>query len=127
MTMFYKGVWRERVRVSEPSAIETIDDRTRKLLPEKFRKMVTDHLPKVITSQECHKENTATIRVLLKQACSGSVHIESEDQERGARVWTWMVSEKLGRVEKLDPLNFIRVWTDCLRCESFTCSLRCEN
>lgn len=117
---FFKGIWRECVRLSEPDTIEITRDRTRKHLPEKFRKMVTDHLPTVITWQECHKENTATIRVLLKQACSGSVHIESEEKLFGARIWTWMVSEKLDRVEKLDPLSFLRVLTDCMRCESLT-------
>lgn len=97
--------------------------------------MVFEHLPTVIASQECRKENTATIRVLIQQACSGSQKIIGEKELIGARVWTWMVSERLEQVmasdnleqaQNLQPRDFLRVYFDSMRCMSVTHSQKCD-
>lgn len=119
MTLFFKSTWRERIRTPEYDIIKLIDDRAINHLPEEFRKMVTDHLPTVIASQECTNENTATIRVLLQQAATGGV-IKVEKELYGARVRTWMVTRRLEAVIDLEPSDFLRVYWDSMRCTSLT-------
>lgn len=101
----------------EPNIINIIHERANTLLPEKYRKMVTDHVPKVIASKECESESTAIIRLLIK-AAGGFAQVTEEDMLKESRVRVWMVTRKLQVLQNLPPASFWRIFWQLLRCTS---------
>ena len=119
-SLFLKSSWaEERQEFKEPDIIRTAHDRASKLLPEKYREMVTHHIPTVLTSDECIDDATSIIRLLMKKA-GGIVEMSVEDIQNQARVQVVFVSEKLQAAEDLEPVDFWQVFWDIVRCKFYT-------
>lgn len=101
----------------EPNIINIIHERANTLLPEKYRKMVTDHVPTVIASKECDSESTAIIRLLIK-AAGGFTQLTEEDIRKESRIRVWLVTRKLQVLQNLPPASFWRIFWQLLRCTS---------
>lgn len=109
--LFFKSSWVPCVGAKEPETIKTAHERANKLLPEKYQKMVTDHIPTVIASRVSNKSSTSVIRQLAQEV-DGSVQMHGE-----ARVRVWMVTHRLEPSEDLDPPIYWRVFWETLRCK----------
>lgn len=113
--LFYKSSWVKCIDSKEPDTINIAHERANTLLPEKYRNMVTDHIPTVIASQVCIKQSTSTIRLLVRDV-DESVQFKVEDIRKHARVRVWIVSRKLEPSEDLDAPTFWRIFWELLRC-----------
>lgn len=118
MPLFYKSSWVKCTDLKEPDAINVAHERANTLLPEKFRKMVTDHIPTVIASRVCSEQSTSTIRLLIGEVME-SVQFTKEDLRKHARVRVWLVTQKLEPIEGLDPPDFWQTFLKLLRCTYF--------
>ena len=126
-SLFLKSNWaEERQELKEPDIIRIAHDRAFKLLPEKYREMVTHHIPTVITSGECVAETTSIIRLLMKKA-GGIEEMSIEDIQNQARVQVVFVTEKLQAAEDLEPVDFWQVFWDVVRCKLDTNSNQFKN
>ena len=116
-SLFLKSNWaEERQEHKEPDVIRTAHDRASTLLPEKYRDMVINHIPAVITSDECTAESTSTIRLLMRKA-GEMKEMSVDDIHSHARVQVFLVSQKLQPVEDLTPVDFWQVFWDIVRCK----------
>lgn len=115
MSLFYKSSWIKCIDLKEPDTINTAHQRANTLLPEKFRKMVTDHIPTVIASRVCNKSATSTIRLLVREV-DDSAQFKEEDIRKHARVRVWLITRKLEPTHGLKPPEFWRVFWEILRC-----------
>lgn len=119
MPFFFKSSWTEWVRDLEFQMIRLAHERAKTLLPENFRKMVTDHIPTVIAAQVCRSVSTARFRLFLKFA-GAFPHLSVDDIQKRARVRVWMVMPRLHAIHKLreQPPNFLNVFGEIIRCKS---------
>lgn len=115
MPLFYKSSWVNCIHLKEPDTINLAHQRANTLLPEKFRKMVTDHIPTVIASRICYKSATSTIRFLIS-AVNDSAQFKEKAIWKHARVRVWLVTRKLEPVRNLEPPVFWKVFWEILRC-----------
>lgn len=116
MKFCFKSSWKECIRVHEYIIIAEAFKRVSELLPEEFRTMVTDHLPRVIASQECSTESTAVIRFFVDQA-KGDTRTPIGSIRKGSRVRVWIIAERLDALFKLQPCDFWQGFWDIVRCE----------
>lgn len=93
--------------------------RAKTLLPENFRKMVTDHIPTVIAAQVCSSVSTARFRLFLKFA-GAFPHLSVNDIQKRARVRVWIVMPRLHAIHKVreQPPKFLNVFGEIIRCKS---------
>lgn len=118
MPLFLKSTWTEWVRFPEFYMISLAYERANTLLPEEFRRMVTDHIPTVIAAQQCKTVSTARFRLFLKFA-GAFPHLSMEDIKKRARVRVLMVMPRLQSVHKIEPSLFLNALWDSIRCKPF--------
>lgn len=114
-SLFLKSSYAKCRDPKEPDIIDIIHERANSFLPEKYRKMVTDHVPTVIASEECESESTAIIRLLIKGA-GGLAQLTEEDIMKESRVRMYMVTRKLQVLQNLPPSDFLRIFWELIRC-----------
>ena len=116
-SIFIKSSWvEERKEHKEPEIIRIANDRASSLLPQKYRNMVTNHIPTVITSDEHTSDSTSIIRLLLKRA-GGIEDMSLDDIHNHARIQIVLVTKKLQPVQDLAPVDFWKAFWDIARCE----------
>lgn len=115
--LFFKSSYAKCCDRKEPDIINIIHERANSLLPEKFRRMVTDHVPTVIASEECESESTAIIRLLIKES-GGFAQLSEKDIIKESRVRVRMVTRKLHVLQNLPPASFWRIFWELIRCTS---------
>lgn len=115
MPLFFKSSWVKCCDAKEPDTVKLVHERANTLLPEKYRKMVIDHVPTVIASQVCSKGTTSIIRLLVKEA-DESIRFSEKDVRKHARERVWMVSRKLEPTHGSSPSEFWWVFWEILRC-----------
>lgn len=116
-SIFIKSSWvEERKEHKEPEIIQIANDRASRLLPQKYRNMVTNHIPTVITSDEHTSDSTSIIRLLLKRA-GGIEDMSLDDIHNHARIQIVLVTKKLQPVQDLAPVDFWKAFWDIARCE----------
>lgn len=115
MPLFFKSTWTESVRYLEFQVIIVIRKRVKEFLPEKYRTMVTDHIPIIVAAEQCKNVTTARFRLLLKFAGAFS-HLSVDNIQKRARVRVWMVTPRLLSIHKLEPSKFLHVFWDAIRC-----------
>lgn len=113
--LFYKSSWVKCIDSKEPDTIKIANERANTLLPEKFRKMVIDHIPTIIASQVCDKHPTSTIRLLVRNV-DESTQFKEEDIRNHSRVRVWLVTQMLEPSHDLEPPEFWRIFWEILRC-----------
>lgn len=114
-SFFYKSNYVKCRDPKEPDTIDIIHERANSFLPEKYRKMVTDHVPRVIASAECESDSTAIIRLLIKTA-GGFEQLTEEDILKESRVRMCMVTRKLQVLQNLPPSDFLQIFWELIRC-----------
>lgn len=124
-TMFFKSSWMKSSDRKEPEIIGIIHDRANSLLPQEYRKMVTDHIPAVVGSKECKAESTTIIRLLIKIA-GGFSDLSTGDISKQGRVRVWMVTRKLKKLHRIGPSVFWRVFWELIRCTYIYLLLRLD-
>lgn len=116
MPLFFKSYWVECARNPEHHFISETHKRANTILPERYRRMVTDHIPTVIAAQVCKNDTTARFRLFLRFA-GAFPHLNVEYIQAHARVRVWIVMPRLRAIHKLEPSQFMTVLWDSIRCE----------
>lgn len=116
MPLFFKSYWVECARNPEHHFISETHKRANTILPERYRRMVTDHIPTVIAAQVCKNDTTARFRLFLRFA-GAFPHLNVESIPAHARVRVWIVMPRLRAIHKLEPSQFMTVLWDSIRCK----------
>lgn len=102
----------------EPDTIIVAHKRVETILPEKFRMMVTDHIPTVLASRVFNESAISTTRLLVRDT-EQCAQLKEAIIQKHARVRVWMDSRKLEPVHNLEPSVFWRVFWETLQCALF--------
>lgn len=97
--------WAEASRTKEPDIINTAHERAKALLPGRYCKMVTDHIPEVVASQVFDEETTMDVARLVQL-----------DTKASDRVKVVLVMRRLRPITDLEPVDFWKVFWDINRC-----------